>query len=245
MHILITRPETDAHDWRVRLEALGATVSVDPLLTITLAPPQRLDVTGVQALIATSRNGVRGLAAGSPQVLDDARRLPMFVVGPGTADMARAMGMPTVHEGPASARDLVPVIIGLATPRDGALLHVCGNKLAFDLGAALAVTGHVVRRQMVYRSDPATALAQTTLDTLRDGKIDAVVLTSPLSARTFAALVAKSSLHEPCQRLIYVCLSEAIASALAPLAPTNVRVAEAPNSDAVFTLIHGLAAERG
>ncbi len=244
MHILITRPETDAHDWRTRLEAAGAAVTVDPLLTITLMPPDTLDLDGVQALIATSRNGLRGLAAASQQVLADALTHPIFVVGPGTGALARAMGFATVHEGPASARDLLPFILATAKPRDGALLHVCGTKLAFDLGAALAPSGYRLRRQIVYRSDPATALRPETIAALASGRIDTVVLTSPLSAKTFAALAGIAALNEPCQRLIYVCLSNGIADALAPLAPTDVRVADAPNSDAVFTLIQTLAAGR-
>ena len=88
--ILITRPEPDASDWRTQFEARGAQVTIDPLLEIELLPPQTANLTGVQALIATSRNALRALQ-NSP-ILPQAATLPIFTVGPATTQLARDLG---------------------------------------------------------------------------------------------------------------------------------------------------------
>ena len=64
MHLLVTRPESDADPMRVRLEAMGHRVSLCPLITIELAPDAAVHLDGVQALVATSRNGLDAVAEG-------------------------------------------------------------------------------------------------------------------------------------------------------------------------------------
>ena len=240
MHILITRPEPDASDWRTKFEARGARVTIDPLLEIELFPPQTADLTRVQALIATSRNALRALQ--SSPILPQAIALPILTVGPATTQLARELGFTLIHEGPGSARDLPALIVNHAAPTAGALLHLCGDKLAFDLGAALSPHGFTTRRLTVYRSSPATKLHNHTFDALASGSIDTVMLMSPLTAKTFVTLSQQAGLHEQCQRLVYVCLSQNISIALAPLNPAKVHIASAPNSQAVFTLIETLLA---
>lgn len=174
MHILITRPEPDASDWRTKFEARGARVTIDPLLEIELFPPQTADLTRVQALIATSRNALRALQ--SSPILPQAIALPILTVGPATTQLARELGFTLIHEGPGSARDLPALIVNHAAPTAGALLHLCGDKLAFDLGAALSPHGFTTRRLTVYRSSPATKLHNHTFDALASGSIDTVML---------------------------------------------------------------------
>ncbi len=239
MHILITRPEPDATVWKTSLEARGAMVSIDSLLQIEMVPPPALRLDGVQALLVTSRNGLRGLNASS--VLHAARSLPLYAVGPGTADLARDLGFETVHTGPASARDLVPMLTAALDPTGGSLLHLSGDKLAFDLAVALAPSGVVVDRLVVYRSRPASHFQHETVQALSQGHIDAVALTSPLSAQTFVTLCQQSNIMEQCQRLVYICLSKNIADGLQILAPRKILVAAQPNTSAMFTLIEGLA----
>jgi uroporphyrinogen-III synthase len=244
MHILITRPEPDASAWRTKFEARGITASVDPLLQIEFLPPAHLDLEAVQALIATSRNGLRGLAQ-SPD-LKRAITLPLYTVGPGTAELARELGFMTIRTGSAAARDLVDIIAATAPVDGGALVHLTGDKLAFDLAAALATHGHEVRRLVVYRSRPAGRLQEHTIEALRTGSIDTVMLMSPLSAKTFLSLGRDAHLLEPYQQLVYVCLSHNIKQLVADMipecAPQNIHVAGMPNSDAMFTLIERLAA---
>ena len=99
MHVLITRPEPDASETRAQLEALGHDVSVEPLLRIEPLPIDAGAFEGAQALIATSRNGLRALAA-SERAAPRRSSIPIFTVGPGTAELARAQGFQPDHRGP-------------------------------------------------------------------------------------------------------------------------------------------------
>jgi uroporphyrinogen-III synthase len=249
MHVLITRPEPDASLWLDHLRSRGIAATIDPMLDIVLAAPSAVLGEGVRvtsapaALVITSRNAVRWLATATD--LGDVLHLPIFTVGPGSGAAVRALGFTTVHEGAATARDLVPVIsaafagMGHIT---GRLLHLSGDKIAFDLAPVLASQGLNVDRRVVYSSQPAAALAPATVARLASGVIDSVVLLSPLTAETFVDLVSKSGLSQFHQRLVYICLSQNIARCLASLAPKDVVVADEPNAQAVLMAIEVLAA---
>lgn len=241
MHILITRPLTDAADWRARLEVLGAQITIDSLLTIDWQPPQTLDLAHVQALIVTSRNALRSLAQ-SP-ALSAALQKPIYTVGPTTGADARALGFADVRIGPASARDLAPVIAATARPARGHLLHLSGDKLAFDLAAALAPSGFAVDRLEVYRSTPSLALQPQTIEEITTGAINTVALLSPLTARTYLILAEKAKLTQYCQKLTYFCLSQNVADQLAQLGQAQIHVAVQPNSEEMLVLIEQMAAK--
>ena len=240
MHILITRPQSDALEWQRLLERHGVTATVDPLLRIEHLNPSRLKLQGVQAVIVTSRNGLRWLEAGASD-RPEITCLPLFAVGLGTAELARTLGFATIHTGPASAQDLVPLITAHAVPDGGYLLHLSGDKIAFDLAAFLKPAGFRVNRAIVYRSSPAQHLQPGTLIALANGAIDTVMLMSPLSAGTFVALVNAAGLREQCQRLVYICLSQNVAQIVRSLNPVSVHVAVKPNGTNMLALIERLA----
>src|SRR5262245_6835476 len=102
MRLLVTRPAADAVEIKAHLVAQGHEVLIEPLVEISFEDADPIEVVGVQALVATSRNGLRALA-NSPD-FDEALNLPVFAVGPGTAATARALGMTQVLKGPATAR---------------------------------------------------------------------------------------------------------------------------------------------
>jgi uroporphyrinogen-III synthase len=242
MHVLITRPEHDAAPWRERLSAIGIASTVDPMLSIAIDPPAPLDLTGVQLIVVTSRNALRWLS----QVpnLPSALRLPLFTVGPGSAEAARTLGFTSIEEGAGTARDLAPLIASKVQAGDGVLLHLSGDKLAFDLASALEPMGYRVGRRIVYRSQPASALRPETIAKLSSGAIDTVALLSPLSAQTFVKLLSEAGLSEHHHRLVYVCLSHNIANRLKGLAARDVAIATAPNAEAVLSCLEHLAGPR-
>lgn len=241
MHILVTRPEPDAASLRQRLEALGHRVTAAPMLSIELAPEAIGNLRGVAALIATSRNGLRALAA-SPR-MPAAVRLPVFAVGKATAAAARAMGFATVIEGPGTARALAGVIAKHMKAEDGTLLHLAGDRLAFDLKTALEAAGFAVRQPMVYRQLPAADFAPPVATAIRDGAVDAVILMSPRTARVYASLVATAGLADGARRAAYVCLSPAVAAALAGLEPVRTEVAASPGMDSLMDAVTVLSSK--
>src|SRR6478609_3379311 len=72
MRLLVTRPEPDALKLRALLEEHGHQAAVEPLLRVSFDDADPIDLEGVQALIATSRNALRTLK--SHPALAEARR---------------------------------------------------------------------------------------------------------------------------------------------------------------------------
>jgi uroporphyrinogen-III synthase len=86
--VWITRAQPGAEATARRVQALGFTALVDPLLAIRDLTPT-VDLTGVAALAFTSANGVEAFAK-----LTSVRDLPVFAVGEATAKAAARRGSP-------------------------------------------------------------------------------------------------------------------------------------------------------
>ena len=84
MHVLITRPEGDGEALKAQIEQLGCRATLAPLISIVSEAIPLSAIAGATALIVTSRNALKALAA-SPS-LGAAMALPLYAVGPGTAD---------------------------------------------------------------------------------------------------------------------------------------------------------------
>jgi len=240
MHILITRPEPDASEMRALLMSEGHTADVAPLLGIELLPPPADVFDDIAALVVTSRNGLRSLAAYS--AVGRLKSLPLFVVGRGTAAAASEMGFKNVSVGPAAAKDLVPVIItGLADcARPCKVLHLSGDKVSFDLRPPLSEAGLELRRAAVYRSAPIQYLPPDVVQVLRERRYDAVVLMSPLTADTFVHLVEREGLADEARHPAYLCLSRGIADRLQRLDPRRIKIAARPNAEDMLALVRDL-----
>ncbi len=241
MHLLVTRPEPDAGELKARLEAMGHRATLCPLLAIDFTPGKALDLGGVQALVATSRNALRSLARS--EALERARALPIFAVGPATAAEARAAGFTSPVEGPAAARDLAALVAAQVSPAEGTLLHLAGDTLAFDLKSALEQAGFKVREEVVYRTRPIDRLVPAAADAIRAGALDGVILMSPRTASVFADVVTGAGLAGAARRLAYFCMSHAVAQGLDRLGPVDARVAPRPNTEEVLALLAQAAPE--
>jgi uroporphyrinogen-III synthase len=236
MHLLLTRPDAGAEPDPLHAALLvgGHRITSAPLLSIVHSETMP-SLDGVQALIATSRNGLRALAASA--LLAPALALPLFAVGPATAALGRALGFRRVIEGPGGARELLPPLIAKMDPAGGALVHLAGDKLAFDLAGALKAQGFSVRTEIVYRTEPATDLPLEAVHALRHGALGGVVLMSPRTAKIYVKLVCEAALTAEARRPVYFCLSEAVARELQPLGTVRTAVARSPNSQEMLALI--------
>jgi uroporphyrinogen-III synthase len=227
---------------QAQLEAAGHRVTLDPLLRIE---PVAIDASAfneAQGLIATSRNGLRAL--GRSPALGAALKLPVFAVGPSTAELARELGFQRVLTGAGAARDLVSTIT--AEAGKGLLVHVAGEVTSFDIAAALAEQGFTVRTLTAYRAVAVGSLSDSTALAIAESTLDAVILMSPRSANIFAQLVADRGLQAPARRLVLLCLSPAVAEATKSLAPVQVEIAKAPDASAMLAAVGRVAtAHRG
>ncbi len=233
MHILVTRPETEAARTTRKLEAMGHRVTAAPLLSIATETPP-LDTTGVQALVLTSRNAVHALAA-HPQ-LRELRARPVIAVGKSTAAAARDAGFAVTLEGDAGGAELAALVRTKCNPRDGSLLHISGEAIAYDLEADLVPASFDVRRAIVYRSEPVTRLPDAIAATLATGGLDAILLMSPRTAAVWCTLAGAAGLTAEARQLVHLCLSPGVAAALKPLEPARIEIAVKPNEEQMLAL---------
>jgi uroporphyrinogen-III synthase len=128
-------------------------------------------------------------------------------------------------------------VAGNADPAKGSLLHAAGAETAGRLRQALQGRGFRVETMVLYEALSVAVLPANAAEDLRNNTLDGVLLFSPRSAKTFAALVGAAGLVSECERLVAFCISAATAEALAPLTFTRVAIAGTPNQDAILDLI--------
>lgn len=209
--IWVTRARPGAEATSGRLTALGLTPLVAPLLEVrTLAA--EIDLTGIDGLIFTSRNGVAAFTALNP---DRARRV--FTVGEATAHAAREAGFTDVVSAGGDLTALAALI------RDEApgmtLLHAAAAKPAGDLSTLVGDRAQV-RATAVYETVETHAAPPKAWDT--------VLIHSPRAATAFAARTPDARGRLACA------ISTAAAAPLASLPFAEVRIAAAPTEDAVL-----------
>lgn len=224
MRVLVTRPLDDALETAALLQARGHDAVVAPLLGVSYRDGRPLHLDGVQAILATSANGVRAFARHTSR-----RDYPLFAVGSQTAAAARAAGFSNVRNADGNAQDLAAAVRGWALPGAGVLLHAAGAQAEGRLADSLRAAGYTVRSEVLYDVPAVPQLPDTARAALADGALDAVLLLSARSALVFADCVAKAGLGAECRRLIVVCISEAAAKPLSGLAFKEIRVAPRPN----------------
>lgn len=241
MQVLVTRPLPDAWDMKSRIERLGPSAVLAPLLEIV---PLELTIgqfDGASAIIATSQNGLRSLQLAG--LIEQVKRLQVYCVGEATAKLAADMKLPNITAGRGTAADLVPVIAERQKARAGYLAHLAGDHLAFDLKGALGAQGLEVRELAAYKSAAADVLPLEAVAGIKTKRIGAVTLMSPRTAEIWTALAAKHGLQSELNKLVHVCLSQAVADKL-QLPPTaRVEIAAGPNLEEMLILIKGLAAK--
>lgn len=232
MRILITRPAEDARELSQKLEAMGHAVITAPLLKILYADGPEISLDGVQAVLATSANGVRAIARRTAR-----RDVPLFAVGPQTESEAREAGFAHLRNADGDAMALARATAQWARPENGALLHAAGAEAPKLLAQALEKQGFTVRREVLYEARAAASLPDSAAEALRGDMLDAVMHFSPRVAATFSDCVMAGGLAGHCKRLIAICISEATAKALSPLHFREMRIAKRPNQQALLELL--------
>ncbi|MGC2855939.1 uroporphyrinogen-III synthase [Novispirillum sp. DQ9] len=235
MRAVVTRPVEDAERIAAPLRDRGVDVMVEPLLAIVPRAGVEVDTSGVQAILLTSANGVRALASalGSNPV---PRHIPALAVGDQTAAVAREHGFVQVTAAEGEVNSLAALARASLDPKGGPLLHAAGSHVAGDLVGMLQGDGFTVRRVQLYESRTAAAFSQEFQQALRDRAVDAVLLYSPRTAKTFATLAEQGDLRDACRGVAAYCLSQAVADALGDLPFAAVRIAPRPEQDALLTL---------
>jgi uroporphyrinogen-III synthase len=233
MRLIVTRPREDAEALKAKLEELGHSVILSPLLDIVHNADIALPDEHYQFLALTSANGAHALA-GHP-MLPRLRSLPVLTVGPQSADAARSAGFVDVQATGGDATGLARYIAESRDPTAGAVLYVSGRDSASDFTGLLTAAGFKIARIIAYEAKAAAALATE----VRDGA-DAVLLFSPRTARVWVDLVAKADLERMAMAMIHICISGNTAAAL-PDAYAR-RVASVPTEAAMLDIVASVRA---
>ena len=228
MRLLVTRPKDDAAPLAAELRALGHDVVLAPVMTIVELADAALPIEGVQAVLATSANGVRALARRTAR-----RDLPLYAVGDVTARTARDAGFAQVRSAEGDVEALARLVVQSLDPARGPLLHVTGSVAAGDLSGRLQALGFAVRRAVLYRAEPATALTPEAEAALKAGTLDGVLLFSPRTARLFVELARGVNLRT----VSAYCLSQAVREAAAPGGFARLIVAARPDQTSLLATL--------
>lgn len=232
MYLLLTRPREDADETLAALAAAGHAVLAEPLLTLRPQPAALPELAGMQALLVTSRNGLRAFLAVSAD-----RSLPVYAVGPASAAAARAAGFARVRSAQGDAAALAALVRRELDPAGGPLLHPAGRETAGALSAELAAAGFTLERVVLYAAEPASAFSSAARAALEQGTLDGVLFFSPRTAAAFARLIREAGSGQACRGLVAYCLSPAVAAAAAELPWRAVRTAAEPNQAALLALL--------
>ena len=232
MRVMITRPREDARPLAEALAARGVETLLEPLLEIVPVADAGIDLAGVQAVLLTSANGARALAAAT-----GARDVTVLAVGAATA--AAAAGFARVEAAGGDVAALADLAASVCDPAAGALVHVAGSHVAGDLAGRLTERGFTLRRETLYTAKRAEALSDAAAAALRQGALDAVLLFSPRTADSFVTLAARAGVTADLARVRALCLSAAVAEAAGTVAWRALDVAARPDQEALLALVAG------
>ena len=236
MRLLVTRSREDAEPLAAALGERGIEAVLEPLMSITdvagAAGAPDLDPDGAQALLITSANGIRAFARRHSR-----RDIAVFAVGDASARTAGELGFAEVRSAAGDVDALAALVRDEVDPGAGALLHIAGTHSAGDLSGLLEAAGFDVRRQVLYQATAAEKLSPGTVDELKSGTLDGVLLFSPRTAGLFVKLAAAAGLEEACRPLVAYCLSQAVADNVVALPWRQVQVASEPNQQALLNVL--------
>jgi uroporphyrinogen-III synthase len=229
----VTRPEPDSERTAAALRDRGFDVLVAPLLRFETTDAD-LDHGPWGAIAFTSANAVRAVVAHSR--LKELLSLPVFAVGPRTAEAARTAGFADIVSADGSKDDLVRVIAGRW--RTGApLLYLAGQDRTGDLAAELEAAGVPARMRVVYRAVAVADLPDSMRQALVNGRIAGVLHFSQRSAAIYVDRTRAAGILDKALLPSHYCLSGAVAGPLEAAGARTVRIAARPEEAALIDLV--------
>jgi len=238
MLALVTRPRAEAEALAALLAQRGIDAVIEPMIEIVDPGAAPLSLTGVQAILCTSANGVRALARTST-----ARDVPVFAVGDATARAARVAGFHAVDSAGGDVDDLARLVTRRLQPTAGRLVHIAGSDVAGDLAGALGAAGFGVERAVLYEACAAEVLSPLTARLIDHGEIDFALFFSPRSAVIFARLVTTAAVGQGLMATVAISISRAADAGLSSLPFSERLVTDAPTQAALLTLVEQLTGQ--
>ena len=239
--VLLTRPRLDSEALAKTLFTKNIRSIIEPIIEINYNPKAELPLLrNYQAILLTSANGARALAAGLGAALSDSNNIPVFAVGAATAKMAYKIGFRNVTSADGDVHALCSLVKSALKPSMGSLLHIAGSRVAGNLALSLGRYGFTVQRECIYSTEERKSLSLLTRNAIINNHINMVLFFSPRSAYGFTKLVSTwvekegDSVNIAFSKITAVCLSSPVASELSKFELLRIRVASRPEQTALI-----------
>jgi uroporphyrinogen-III synthase len=232
--VLLTRAENETTETLLLLQKSGFEGIPCPLFRVVLYPLVT-SARNYQALLLTSRNGIRAIAGNSPL---DAR---LIVVGEKTADAAITAGFQKVAWAKGTAFSLVEKVTQTCHPHQGPLLYIRGDRIRHDLKRILEEKGFVVEEQILYRLEETDHLPKVCIQHLKAKELWGALFFSQNAARVFRKHIYLEGLGKELELVYLFGLSKTILKAFYP---GDGRFLLAPSSPEIGPLIQLLGDTR-
>lgn len=229
--VLITRPSEDASALTKLLQIRGYKIVYEPLLSVFFLRPS-IDLSGIQAILITSANGIRALAT-----IVTIRTVRIFVVGYASAQVCYKYGFNRVTIADGNASTLISLVRHSLLPEGGTLLYAAGSITTGNLPHQLKLAGFLVRKLVLYRADVTASLTQRVTNIFSSNEINAILFYSSRTAKIFTQLVLQTGVYKSLKNTCAYCLSDAVQNNLSSLPWKCVRVAVVPSQEALLSLL--------
>lgn len=233
MRLLLTRAADDAARTGEKLEALGHTIVLSPVIEMVgtgASWPRGV----VDALVATSGRAVAFPMAGlAPEVR---RVMPLHLVGMRTAQMARDHGFLGATTVSRTSIDLTTALEARAV-RPRRIVYLAGRDRKPDLERKLDAIGQRLEVVEVYAAQARDMTCPEVIKTLRQNAVDGVLHFSRRSADLYLVAMGGVAAGLDPRGAAHFCLSEDVAAPLREAGCATIHVAETPSEADLLALV--------
>jgi uroporphyrinogen-III synthase len=234
MHVLVTRPGTDAERTAEALRSQGHAVTLAPMLTIEPVIDADLGPGPYAAVVMTSANAARVIARHRGR--DEILSLPVYTVGRHTAQAAAEAGFDEVESADGGWPDLVRLVAQRVSAGGQPLLYLAAEERSGDIAGALAAHDLTVETVVIYRAVANPTFAQD-LRAALSGALDGVLHYSRRSAQMFLTGARSAGRLNAALAMSHFCLSSEVAAPLRAAGAERVKVAPRPEEAALIALL--------
>lgn len=231
MSIWLTRPHDDSRPMAELLAEHHIPTIIAPLTEIepvAVTWPQRTP----DAILLTSRHAARALAD-APSAW---RALPIYCVGPATAQAARTHGFDHITTVETGVMDLLPLLREKHAGQH--VLYPSGEDIKLDVAPLLAAHGITVERIIVYGAPATSQLPPALLSAFETHALTGVIFASPRAVHIARDLLTHYDLTADAARLDLYCLSVDIAAEAARhIGGAQVYACPLPSYNAMMELL--------
>ncbi|MDN5927901.1 MAG: uroporphyrinogen-III synthase [Hyphomicrobiales bacterium] len=228
--MLITRPEPGAARTAKRLEALGFDPARLPLTEIRPTCTQLPGEGDFDAVAIPSANAIRHA---QPSLLRAVAGLPVFAGGRRTAEAAAEAGLDDPTIGPGDGQGLA-TLMASRLARDARVVYLCGRVRTRGFEETLRAAGIEATPVETYDTTVLDHTDEKLAGTLGSEAFDAVLLYSRVAAQALAKLTDRSVISPLLGRAAFICMSRRVAEPLYPFDGACIRIAAAPDEEAML-----------